>query len=350
MNILLTKYDLQDDPNRIDWALRTARTPGDQIEIETGAIAETLGAWAFEDLGHVSLAPKVTLVIQEGATLRLSPNAKRAPDKNPPATPFMHILYMGGGSAITGNGTLDCNGAAHPGITCSGPRALGRVTVHDVCIIGCSGKKSGAEAFAFSAEGDTGGTIICGVSVVKCFCDGPDDYMSGIYVGGTVDNGVESFVTNCTVDLGTHGWFAYSSTFSTTFRECSGTAQRFWYTDTGAGMATIVDCEGSASYSAIGSVAIESGESRRVVVVSGSSFKAIGDGARGVEWWNKGENAVNQGGVTFVFCTLEGFRWRAAVAATTGAITFINTKAEAIDGDIIHPGSIRSFTTNIPTV
>lgn len=347
MNLLLTKADLQANPNRIDWALRVARTRGDRIEIESGAIAETLGAWDFSEYGYMSLAEGVSLVIHDGAVLRLSPSAVRVPRKDPPATPFMHILFMGAESSISGNGTLDCNGAAHPGVTCSGPRAFGMVTVRNVCIIGLSGKKSGAEAFAFSAEGATGGTKIIGVSVAKCLSTGPDDYVSGIYVGGTIDNGIESLVEGCHVDLGPHGWFSYSSTFATRFSKCAGIAQRFWYTDSGPGIAIIRECSGQASYSAIGSVAVQAGKNRRHVVVVGSIFKALGEVSRGVEWWNKDANAMNEGGVTFINCTLEGFRWRAAVAANTGAISFINTLADSKEGDSIQPGGIVPFSTTI---
>lgn len=345
MNILLTKADLQANPNRIDWALRVARTRGDRIEIESGAIAETLGVWDFPEYGYISLADGVTLVIQSGAVLRLSPNAIRTPKQNPPPTPFMHILFMGAESSIEGEGTLDCNGASHPGVTCSGPRAFGRVTVSKVQIIGLSGKKSGAEAFAFSAEGETGGSRIYDVSVEKCLCDGPEDYVSGIYMGGTVDNGRESIVERCKVDLGPHGWFAYSSTFATKFSWCTGTAQRFWYTDSGPGIATLVDCNGKASYSAIGSVAVSPGRNRRNIMVYGCGFEGIGDSARGVEWWNK-PGASNDGGVTFDTCELVGFRWRTAVAADTGSIVFINTPAGQVEGDAIQPGSIVPFTTN----
>lgn len=322
------------EANQFDWALRMARSPGDEIVVEAGATVFTQGSWAFPEFQWIGLAPGVRLSLGKGSTVLLAANAVRTTDGLIRPNRDLNILWIGADAEIVGEGTLDANYEAHPGWNCGGIRAFGKCQLSGLTIIGLSGDRQVKESFAFSAEGATGGTHIVNVKVNRCSI-GPGSYVSGIYVGATIDNGIRSIVELCEVDLGEHGHFAYSSTFITFFLNCVGKSMRFWYTDTGDGIAVIEQCSGGASYSVIGSVATESQVSRphtRSVVVEDSEFTQIGKEARWIEWWNKG--GVQLGGVVIKSCTFNGFTHRAAIVGTTGSVVLIETEWNPVDGGV----------------
>lgn len=367
MKITLEPKELERDPNLFDWALRTARRPGDQIIVLPGATALTRGSWAFPEFGWIGLADRVSLNLT-GSILRLSPGAVLQTDGVERPSKDLNLLWIGAGSSITG-GVLDANYHEFPGWSCGGVRAFGNCLLKKLEIIGLSGSRKLKESFAFSAQGATGGTIISEVTVEKCKVDDADSYVSGIYVGATEDNGVHSIVEGCEVKLGPRGQFAYSSTFDTLFKDCYGEAMRFWYTDTGPGIARIENCKGHVSYSAIGSVAtpydldvILAKVSRvnRQVIVANSDFVALdlataekvfgpnaNLGARWVEWWNKSANGM--GAVLIINSTLVGFRWRSAVAAETGAVIYLSCFGATTDGDTVTPESFQPISEEIET-
>jgi hypothetical protein len=365
MKITLEPKELERDPNLFDWALRTARSPGDQIVVLPGATALTRGSWAFPEFGWIGLADRVSLNLT-GSILRLSPGAVLQTDGVERPSKDINLLWIGDGSSIKG-GVLDANYHEFPGWSCGGVRAFGRCTLEKLTIMGLSGSRGLQESFAFSAQGATGGTIISEVAVEKCKVDDADSYVSGIYVGATEDNGEESTVKNCNVYLGPRGQFAYSSTFDTLFINCYGDAMRFWYTDTGPGIARIESCKGVVSYSVIGSVATpydldvvlaKVSRVNRQIIVANSSFSALdlataekmfgpslNIGARWVEWWNKSAEGI--GAVVIVNSTLTGFRWRSAVAAETGAVIYLNCSGVTTDGDTATPGSFQPISGEI---
>ncbi len=367
MKITLEPKELERDPSLFDWALRTARQPGDQIVVLPGAIAITRGSWAFREFGWIGLAAGVSLILT-GSTLQLSMAADRVTDGIERPSKDLNLLWIGDGASIKG-GVLDANFKAHPGWSCGGVRAFGRCTLEKLTIIGLSGSRKLQESFAFSAQGATGGTIISEVAVEKCKVDDNDSYVSGIYVGATEDNGVHSTVKGCNVKLGPRGQFAYSSTFNTLFKDCYGEAMRFWYTDTGPGIARIANCKGHVSYSAIGSVATpydldvvlaKVSRVNRQVIVANSDFVALdlataekvfgpnpNLGARWVEWWNKSAEGI--GAVVIVGSTLTGFRWRSAIAAETGAVIYLSCFGATTDGDTVTPESFQPISEEIET-
>ena len=367
MKITLEPKELERDPSLFDWALRTARQPGDQIVVLPGATAITRGSWAFPEFDWIGLADGVSLILT-GSILQLSMAADRVTDGIDRPSKDLNLLWIGDGASIKG-GVLDANFKAHPGWSCGGVRAFGRCTLEKLTIMGLSGSRGLQESFAFSAQGATGGTIISEVTVEKCKVDDADSYVSGIYVGATEDNGEKSTVKNCNVHLGPRGQFAYSSTFSTLFINCYGEAMRFWYTDTGHGIAMIESCKGLVSYSAIGSVAVQTpldvvlaktSRINRQIIVSNSDFLALNLvtaenvfgpnpnlGARWVEWWNKSAEGI--GAVAIVGGQFSGFRWRSAVAAKTGAVIYLNCAGATTDGDTVTPESFQPISEKIET-
>lgn len=331
MKIALGPDELLRNPGLFDWSLRNARSPGDEIVVLPGAVALTRGSWAFEAFQWIGLAAGVKLVISRDAVVRLAPDAERMTGGELRPSRDLNVLWIGPDATVTGGGIIDGNFAAHPGWSCGGIRAFGRCSISDLSIVGLSGSRASQESFAFSATGATGGTTIRGVSVSHCKVDDADSYVSGIYVGATDDNGVESTVEDCAVRLGERGQFAFSSTFRTHFDRCHGEAMRFWYTDTGPGIAIITNSIGRVSYSVVGSVALEKVDRR--VVVHDSAFEATGtDGARWVEWWNKGGAGI--GAVVVISCQFKRFKWRAATIGDTGAVAFITCTGTATDGDV----------------
>lgn len=344
MKIILSEKDA----DQFDWALRTARSAGDEIVVEAGLTVLTRGSWAFPEFNWIGLAPGVRLSLGKGSRVLLSAHAERTTDGLIRPSRDLNILWIGHEAEIVGEGTLDANHEAHPGWNCGGIRAFGACHLEDLSIVGLSGDRLVKESFAFSAEGATGGTHILRVKVNRCQVD-LGSYVSGIYVGATLNNGLTSRVEECVVDLGEYGHFAYSSTFHTKFGRCIGRAMRFWYTDTGDGIAVIEECSGDASYSVIGSVATEKTHTRSVVVEL-SNFVQLGKEARWVEWWNKG--GVQLGGVVIRACTFNGFTHRAATVGQTGAVVLIDTQWNPVDGgvmeypkDVITSGSFAPIVT-----
>lgn len=302
-------------PTRFDDACRVART-GDVIELQPGGVYETAGCWAFPDF--VSLGSGVKLVAT-GATVRLTGPQRTAHGVERPDHDLA-VLWCGPGVEIVG-GTFDGDWKMQGGWFPSGIRFFGRFSISGARITGLSGSRqsvtpSGSvEAFAISSEGDTGGSVVEAVTVDGCR-DDADSYVSGIYVGATVQTDDESVVTNCTVDLGEHGQFAYSSNQPTRFIGCTGMAARFFYNDTGPTRGTkIVNCSGSGSYAAFSLVA-KPGATHRDVFVRGGRF----DFPRAVEWWDQSGGQMTGG----VVCQDVDFRcdFRAAVSAPRGVLAF----------------------------
>ena len=187
---------------------------GDTIELEPGGEYPTAGAWAFPAPHYITLQSGVTL-IASGARIVLrdpaiSTGGVIRPDKD------LFILRAGADATVVG-GLWDANYQGNPGWHCSGMRFYGRFTAKDLTIVGLCGSRqsqtpAGAvEVFAVSAEGNTGGSVVAGVSVKNCEISSPDSYVSGIFLGGTVKSDVRSTIRDCAVNLGKLGQFAYSA-------------------------------------------------------------------------------------------------------------------------------------------
>lgn len=314
MKITLTAADLEKRPELFDWALKTFRAPGDEIALDDGALAPTKGSWAFPEFGYIQLADRVTLTLKPSARVILSKDAVRETDGHPRLAKDLNLLWVGANCIISG-GTFDANYQAHPGWNCGGIRFHGPFSGRNFDVVGLSGTQNVQETFVLSGNGATGGTEIEYVRAHSCDTERADSYVSGIYMGATEDNGKPNTVRACSVDLGPNGWFAYSSTYATTFDGCTGSAARFWYTDTGPGIATLVKCVGTSSYSSIGCVAVND-QIREVTAIDCAFLSPEG---RTVEWWDK--EGRNIGFVVFDRCRLES-KFGVASAALGGSLVF----------------------------
>jgi hypothetical protein len=232
------------------------------------------------------------------------------------------ILRCGFGCAIEG-GIWDCNHAGCEGWFTQGIRFHGKFEIRHATIIGMRGaKESGTpagavESFAISSEGDTGGSFVGDCVVTDCKCDSPFDYVSGIFIGATVETDQESTVQGCRVDLGVHGQFAYSSNQPTLFEDCEGEAARFWYNDTGPTRGCrIINCHGTGHYAVISCVATPGGELREVKVNRGKFF-----GERAVEWWDQSSGQI-EGGVHSSDVDYSTCRYHLSSAGDRGALVF----------------------------
>lgn len=338
MEIRLTARELGTSPLAYDRACMVARNRGDRIVVEKNAQPATRGTWAFAEHGYRSVAVGVGLTFEEGAFLHMSPDAVRKingvdhPDKS------LNLIYAGGDNVFEGV-SLDGHGDQFPGWSVLGIRFFGRRIHRGGSIRGLSGHRSGAESFAVSAEGATGGSVTGNVQVVDCLTEDATTYVAGIYDGATADNGLTSIVENCHVELGPFGQFAYSSSFRTVFRNCYGSAMRVWYTDWMDGIAVMENCRGQASYSVVGSIAQHAEQARDIRVVGGSYSAPEG---RLIELWDKeGQDkrrGSHRGGISFsgVKATT---KWRAAIDARSGYITLADCDIQSSDGDWFAPGS-----------
>ncbi len=316
MQVTITTDDVSRDPFVLDRALKMVRSPGDVIILGDNVTAATQGTWAFEAYGWISLANGVSLRGGHNSVIRFSSPVLETRGQVRPAKD-LNILWAGDGCSVSGL-TFDCT--APEGWNGGGLRFHGRFNVTDCVIKGLSGTIGQQESFAISSTGDTSGTVVERVVVHECFTATPTSYVSGIYIGATSGEGGNQVIA-CDVDLGPHGWFAYSSTRPTVFDQCVGKASRFWYTDTGDGEATVQDCSGAVSYAAVSSVAVEGTPLRRVLV-RGCHFIGEGETVRAAEWWDK-TGAKGQGHVVFDDCEFESFSHAAAVDADRGAVVFV---------------------------
>jgi len=292
-------------------------TDGDTIILAPGGSYDTYGAWVSES-GNINVPSGVSIVATDATIELKAPTGISRVDHDLP------ILRCGSEVKIQG-GTWRCNYNKNPGWYCQGIRFHGRYEIRDATIVGMSGSRasktaSGAvESFAISSEGATGGSVVSGVTVDQCKMDGPDDYVSGIYIGCTVPNLVESCVTDCTVNLGQWGQFAYASSESTRFVNCAGTAARFFYVDTGPSVNTkIINCRGAASYAAISLVNVPNVVVRREVVINGGTFTA----PRFVEWWDQTPLPNMIGAVIAARAAFAG-EWGATVDAVGGLVVLV---------------------------
>jgi hypothetical protein len=309
-----------------DRALRCA-IAGDVIELTPGVEYTTYGGWSGED-GYSNVASGVTIIATGATVLLIAPVSFQRQDHDLP------ILRGGANVKIIG-GVWDCNHEGNPGWYTMGFRFHGKFEVHDAIIKGMSGsRRAGVESFAISSQGNTGGSIVDRVLVNNCKNDDPDDYVSGIYIGATEHCEKESLVRQCNVDLGIYGQFAYASNGRTLFVNCSGTAARFWYNDTGDTFgARLVDCKGRANYAVISCVAKDE-HGHREVSVNGGEFA----GERLIEWWENGGHI--SGGVVITGATWSG-RYTASVVAPRGAIVVDNCKL-SLDAELNVPqGSVK---------
>lgn len=313
MKLVLSKSDLERDPNLFDWACANVRAPGSEIVVEPGSVAVTRGTWAFPEHGYLTVASDVTLRMT-GAELRLSADAVRTTNSQLRPERDLNVLWLGAGALVVG-GRFDGRFADHPGWNVSGLRFYGRYHIEGAEIIGLSGNRSVKESFAISSEGATGGSVVRNVRVHSCN-ESADAYVSGIYVGGTTDNGSDSLVENCSVNLGWHGQFAYSSTYATRFRNCYGKAARYWYTDTGPGRAVIENGSGELSYAIVSSVCTDN-QRREIRVIGGEYQCPLG---RAIEWHDMG--GEHQGGFVIFRDVKADVRWNVASVAKRGTLLF----------------------------
>lgn len=334
MHVTITADDVSKDPFVLDRVLKMVRSPGDVIILGDNVTAATQGTWAFEAYGWISLADGVSLRGGHNSVIRFSSPVLETRGQVRPAKD-LNILWAGDGCSVSGL-TFDCT--APEGWNGGGLRFHGRFNVTDCVIKGLSGTIGQQESFAISSTGDTSGTVVERVVVHECFTASPTSYVSGIYIGATSGDGGNQ-VFDCDVDLGPNGWFAYSSTRPTMFKDCTGSASRFWYTDTGDGEAELQSCSGEVAYAAVSSVAVE-GEPLRRVLVRECHFTANGETVRAVEWWDK-TGAKGQGHVVFDACEFGGFSHAAAIVADQGAVVFVHCSFLPGARNALSPGSFQ---------
>lgn len=257
----------------LDDALARYREPGTTIVLKPGEYI-TQGSGVFG--AEAGLAPGVTLDASKAKIKLVDPvKTKR---------PWFDLPWLGTGSKVIG-GEWDLGD--HAGVALSGFRALGSCQiVGSPKLHGLLGRRTATdrhpvkEVFAFSQEAGTGGTVVEGLVATPQNQD-PDNYCAGIYT-----NDPDSKVTACDMRLGRHGQFAYACTHRTLFELCTGSAMRFFYTDTGGAFAHLLNCAGSASWAGIG-FAVSPGEiHRRIVFAEHCQIDA--SGARIVEFDDTG--------------------------------------------------------------
>jgi hypothetical protein len=274
----------------------------------------TDGNWAFPN--YRTLATGVTLDMT-GATLMFSQTPVTTTNGTPRPSKDLNILWGGGDNTIIG-GTFDAT--PPPGWCGGGLRFSGKYRVSGTTIIGLKGSwETLVEVFAISSEGATDGSKVdtCVVRDVA-----PNAYVSGIYLGGTVqpEQGTDgSRVVACTVDLGAKNQHAYAATYKTTLVQCSGTGGRYGlYADTGDMTALAKNCDLSGTYAAVSSV----GTARvtRRIMLEECALR----GERGVEWFDKTVGGVMDGGVVVLRCKLDA-HYTMAVAGKQGSIFMAQT-------------------------
>lgn len=302
---------------RFDQVCAIARG-GDTIELESGGEYPTAGAWAFP-APHFTLQSGVTL-IASGARIVLRDPAITTggvvrPDKD------LFLLRAGDDVTIVG-GLWDANYRGNLGWHCSGLRFYGKFRVKDLTIVGLRGSRqsqtpSGAvEVFAISSEGNTGGSVVEAVSVKDCEVSSSESYVSGIFLGGTRTDR-RSVISDCVVNLGELGQFAYSANQPTTIQRCIGMAERGFYNDTGDTVGcNITDCTFVASYAGI-SLVSGTTPSTREVLVRDCNISA----PRMVEWWEREMGAPMNGGVIVNSSKFKG-AMLAATKSPRGNISF----------------------------
>lgn len=325
MTVTITEDDIKRDKHFLDKVLKMARSPGDRIVLSPGLVTYTRGSWAFPEFGWIGLANGVSLTtadpksVDRGVVV-LSEEAVKETTGKIRVSRDINVLWAGAGTFIS-RIDFDCNGNNHPGWNCGGLRFHGQFAVIDCNITGLSGTLGQQEVFAISAQGETGRSKVAGVRVYDCLVDRPASYVSGIYLGAS-EPGAESSVSDCDVDLGVNGWFAYSSTNQTLFLRCKGRAQRWWHTDTENGVAQIQECSGESSYAVISSVCAGGNPERRIYVLD-SKFEG-GEG-RFVEWWDKAGSQT--GFVLFRDCSLSA-KYDVASDAKRGSLVFTGCKSD----------------------
>jgi hypothetical protein len=287
----------------LDQILRMVRTPGDTIKLESGHVWTTRGAWGFEDLGFVGLAPGVT-ILAEGSEILLVDPIKETGGKERPEKDLV-FPWLGDGATIIG-GKWDS--MRHDGWSRSGFHCLGDATLSGVNLYNQRGTKGGAgpvkESFALSTEGR--GTQV----LTDCTTSSPDVAGgSDSYVAGWYPN--QGKVTRCKVDHGPHGWFGFSCVGPTEFVDCESESMHWWYTDWSGGNAVIRNPKGVAHYAAIG----VRQQGRREVSVLGGRLTA----PRGVEW----AYGASEGFVLFSGVELD-VGHSASIDARSGAVILAN--------------------------
>jgi hypothetical protein len=309
-------------------------SPGDVIRIDGNCV--TQGAWRFP--GYVGLKSGVRIECGSDAVIRLvnpitTTDGKQRSDKDLP------IMRCDGNTEIVG-GTWDCNYQGNAGWFTQGFRFFGTFTMRDATIIGMSGSRNSGtlskqvESFAISAEGNISGSVASRVTVKGCKVTNADDYVSGIYMGGTQPSTALCRVIQCNVDLGQFGQFAYASNSPTLFEACYGKAARWWYCDTADSRnAVLQSCRGEASYAAISSVAIA--PCIREVWAHDCEFTA----PRLVEWWD--QNPKQDGMTGFVTLSSSTFNgdFHACVSAVKGSVSLLGCSIPLGSKVSVGPGS-----------
>jgi hypothetical protein len=266
-----------------------AAVAGDTIELGEGTY-RTLGNFsAGPARRYCQLAAGVRLVGQGSArtVIRLAPEAREPtlasrPDRD------TNVLWAGPGVSIAGI-TFDANMAECPDCHVGGLRFHGAYDLEDLHIVGLRGSWNNPstltreiEVFAISSQGDTGGSRVHRVAVYDV---APSAYVSGIFLGSTLDPSRRSRVTNCDVQLGSGNQFGFSANRSVDFAQCRSRGGRYgFYNDTGPTRDITLDgCDLEGSWAAVSVIAKATDGVRGPIRILRSHLL----GARGVEVWDR---------------------------------------------------------------
>jgi hypothetical protein len=284
---------LRPKTHELDAAFAAAKA-GDVIELGPG-IHRTMGNYAAgQSRGWCQLAAGVRVVGagSRKTIIQLHPDARTAtlaqrPDRD------TNVLWGNVDISISGI-TFDANYRHLPECHVGGLRFHGRYELEDVRVIGLHGSWQAPktltkeiEVFAVSSVGNSGGSRLEKVTVGEV---APSAYVSGIFVGSTVEVSEASKVSDCLVELGSGNQFGYSANRRVSFWNCVSTGGRYgFYNDTGPTQDVTLDqCDLSGSHAAVSLIAKAPDGVRSAVRVLRSRIR----GGRGIEVWDRTNTAI----------------------------------------------------------
>lgn len=280
-------------PYELDAAFAAAAS-GDTIELGEG-VYRTLGNFAAGPTrAHCQLASGVRLVGagSDRSTILLAPEAAEAtralrPDRD------TNVLWAGAGTSIEGI-CFDANREGLEGCHVGGLRFHGSYNLEDLRIRGLRGSWDSPatltreiEVFAVSSVGDTGGSRIHRVKVEDV---APSAYVSGIFLGSTLEPSAPSRVSDCEVRLGMGNQFGFSANRQVHFLDCRASGGRHgFYNDTGPTCGITLDgCDFEGSWAAVSVIAKAPDGVRGPIHILRSNLR----GARGLEVWDRTGQAI----------------------------------------------------------